>query len=225
MSEQTQTYYGREEEVETPEMQLDNFRAQEGAAKAVEVWAQETLVNIYDKTLEMWNAAAERGDAETQNGLTELYKGAEHMQQNLLHTNTAMKSVLEAAQALAKQKEAIEKDLNTLVEAVESGDSNDPRVEALMEQIETGVYEFIEYNAPEMLSWDEDEDEGKDKSEDIYDNAISDMLKVIRQSAPNTTYMIGERFFRTLLGDYQMNDIQRGLLISLVNTITLDDES
>lgn len=212
MSEQT--YYGREEDVETPEMQLDNFRAQEGAAKAVEVWAQETLVNIYDKTLEMWNAAAERGDAETQNGLTELYKGAEHMQQNLIHTNAAMKSVLEAAQALAKQKEAIEKDLNTLVEAVESADFSDPRIEAMAEMIETDVYEMIA-----------NQEEFYDPSEDIYDNAISDMLRVIRQSAPNTTYMIGERFFRTLLGDYEMNDIQRGLLLSLVNSITLDDES
>lgn len=207
-------YYGKEEDVETPEMQLDNLRAQEGATRAVDVWAQETLVGIYDKTLEMWNAAADRGDAETQNGLTELYKGAEHMQQNLIHTNAAMKSVLEAAQALAKQKQEIETELTTLVKAVEEADMSNPHIEAMAEMMETDIYEMISYN-----------EEYYDPSEDVYDNAISEMLKVIRQSAPKTTHAVADRLFNTLLGDYEMNDIQRGLLISLVNTITLDDKN
>jgi len=221
-------YYQREDEVETPETQLDNFRAQEGVAKAVDIWAQETLVSIYDKTLEMWNAtsamlqdAEQRGDAdamaqlvEQQNGLNEVYKGAEHMQQNLLHTNAAMKSVLEAAQALGKQKQAIEQELTDLVEAIDNCDSSDMRVATLMEQVETEVYEFIEFNG----GWDVDEEE--DTSD--YDNIVSDVYKTIRKMSPQTTHMIAERFFATLKGDYEMNDIQRGLLLSLLNTITLD---
>lgn len=208
------TYYRHEEDVESPETQLDNFRAQEGASEAVVVWARETLGNIYDKTLEMWNAAGERGDLETQTGLNELYKGAEHMQQNLLHTNSAMKSVLEAAAALAKQKAEIEKDLNILAEAVDNGDNSDPRVASLMEQVEAEVYEFIEFNG------------GYDMNEDSsdYDNIVADLCKNIRVIAPQTTHAVAERFFATLVGDYAMNDIQRGLLLSLLNTITLDTD-
>lgn len=228
MSEQV--YYGREDEVETPETQLDNFRAQEGAAKAVDIWAEETLVNIYDKTLEMWNAAGEqraaaeqRGDeaaiiqlTEHQNGLTELYKGAEHMQQNLLHTNSAMKSVLEAASALAKQKNEIEKELTELVEAIEEADYNDDRLRPLIERVEEDVYEMASESAYE--------DAQESASESAYDNMISDIYKTIRQMSPQTTYMVAERFFNTIKGDYAMNDIQRGLFLSLIAAITLDDK-
>jgi len=215
MSEQT--YYGREEDIETPEMQLDNFRAQEGAAKAVEVWAQETLTNIYDKTLEMWNAAAERGDAETQNGLTELYKGAEHMQQNLLHTNTAMRSVLEAASALAKQKETIEKELGELVEAIEEADYSDDRLRPLIERVEEDVYE--------MASEAAFEDAEASAFDSAYDNVVSDVYRTIRELSPQTTYMIAERFFSAIKGDYPMNDIQRGLFLSLVQTFVAEAQA
>lgn len=207
------SYYGKEGETETPETQLDNLRAQAGAIQAVDTWSVEQLGTVYDKTLEMWNAAAERGDTETQNSLTEIYKGAEHIQQTLTQTNLAMKSVLETAQALSKQKQASEEELSKLVTAIKQADFSDPRIEQMAEMIETDLYEMIA-----------EQESNEDPSEDVYDNAISDMLKVIRQSAPKTTYAIGERFFNTLLGDYEMNDIQRGLLISLVNTITLDDQ-
>ena len=225
---QTEQYYGREDEVETPETQLDNFRAQEGATRAVDIWAQETLVNIYDKTLEMWNAAdamraeaEQRGDADAveqltlqQNGLSEVYKGAEHMQQNLLHTNTAMKSVLEAAQALGKQKQQIEKELSDLVEAIEEADYNDDRLRPLIERVEEDVYE--------MASEAAYDDANESASESAYDNMVSDIYKTLRQMSPQTTYMVAERFFNALKGDYPLNDIQRGLLLSLLNTITLD---
>lgn len=208
------TYYGKEEDVETPETQLDNFLAQTGATQAVEVWAGEQLVTMYDKTLEMWNAAAGRGDTETQNGLTELYKGAEHMQQNLVHTNAAMKSVLEAAQALAKQKQEIEQELGELVSAVEGADFSNPNIEAMAEMIESDLYEMIAENGLY--------DEGM--NEDLYDNVVAGMVETVRLSSPKTAYSIVERLFHTLIGDYEMNDIQRGLLLSLVNTITLDDQ-
>lgn len=208
-------YYGTEDEIETPETQLDNLRAQAGAIQAVDVWSVEQLSTVYDKTLEMWNAAAERGDVETQNGLNEIYKGAEHMQQTLTHTNAAMRSVLEAAQALAKQKQAIEQELGELVEAVESADFSNPHISEMAEMIETDLYEMISENGLY--------DEGM--SEDLYDNVISEMVEVVRKSAPKTTYAIVERLFHLLIGDWELNDIQRGLLISLVNTVSLDDHS
>lgn len=209
-------YYGKEEDVETPEMQLDNLRAQEGATRAVEVWAQETLVGIYDKTLELWNAAGDRGDAETQNGLTELYKGAEHMQQNLLHTNAAMKSVLEAAKALAQQKQEIEGELTTLVKAVEEADLSNPHIEAMAEMMETDIYEMISYNS---------DYDGEAYSEGVsaaHDEITSDVYKTVKALSPQTSYMTTERFFGALKGDYEMNDIQRGLLLSLLAAFAAD---
>lgn len=209
-------YYGKEEDVETPEMQLDNLRAQEGATRAVEVWAQETLVGIYDKTLELWNAAGDRGDAETQNGLTELYKGAEHMQQNLLHTNAAMKSVLEAAKALAQQKQEIEGELTTLVKAVEEADMSNPHIEAMAEMMETDIYEMISYNS------DYDDEAYSEGVSAAHDEITSDVYKTVKALSPQTSYMTTERFFGALKGDYEMNDIQRGLLLSLLATFAAD---
>ena len=52
-----QNNYTKEEEVETPEMQVDNLNAQAGAIQAADSWSVEQLGTIYDKTLEMWNAA------------------------------------------------------------------------------------------------------------------------------------------------------------------------
>ncbi len=209
-------YYGKEEDVETPEMQLDNLRAQEGATRTVEVWAQETLVGIYDKTLELWNAAGDRGDAETQNGLTELYKGAEHMQQNLLHTNAAMKSVLEAAKALAQQKQEIEGELTTLVKAVEEADMSNPHIEAMAEMMETGIYEMISYNS------DYDDEAYSEGVSAAHDEITSDVYKTVKALSPQTSYMTTERFFGALKGDYEMNDIQRGLLLSLLAAFAAD---
>lgn len=214
------TYYGKEEDVETPETQLANFRAQEGAVEAVVIWARETQIGIYDKTLELWNAAdamrteaEQRGDqmaveqlTETQNGLTEIYKGAEHMQQNLLHTNAAMKSVLEAAEALAKQKKEIESDLEDLTEAISNADSDHPLVNDLIEMVEQNAYEY----AGEGLY----DDAWEAATESIY----SDFYTTLRKLAPTASYFTMERFLSTLKGDDEMNDIQRGLLLSLIQT-------
>lgn len=212
-------YYGKEEDVETPEMALDNLRAQVGASNAVEVWAQETLVGIYDKTLELWNAAGDRGDAETQNGLTELYKGAEHMQQNLIHTNAAMKSVLEAAKALAQQKQEIEGELTTLVKAVEEADMSNPHIEAMAEMMETDIYEMISYNQEFNGYDDEAYSEGVSAA---HDEITSDVYKTVKELSPQTSYTTAEHFFGALKGDYEMNDIQRGLLLSLLATFAAD---
>lgn len=222
------SYYGKEEEVETPETQLDNFRAQAGATQAVEVWAQETLGTLYDQTVIMWNqagdmraAAEQRGDGQAveqltniQNNLTMLYQGTEQMQQALLTTTAGAKSVLEGAEALAKQKEAIENQLTKLVTAVEQADLNNPHIEQMAEMIETDLYEMISYN-----------EQFYDPTPEVYDDTISQMVTVIQESAPKTTYAIVERLFHTLIGDFEMDDTQRELLLSLVSTITLDDEA
>lgn len=214
------TYYGHEEDVETPETQLANFRAQEGAVDAVAIWARETQIGIYDKTLELWNAAdamrteaEQRGDqaaveqlTETQNGLTEIYKGAEHMQQNLLHTNAAMKSVLEAAEALARQKKEIESELEDLTEAIGNAEPDHPLVRDLIEMVEQNAYEY----ASDGLY----DDAWESASESIY----SEFYTTLRKLAPTVSYFTMERFVSALKGDDELNDIQRGLVLSLLQT-------
>ena len=218
------TYYGHEEDVETPETQLSNFRAQEGAAEAVVVWAKESLVGIYDKTLDLWNnvdwmraEAEQRGDqaaveqlTHTQNGLTEIYKGAEHMQQNLLHTNAAMKSVLEAAEALAKQKKEIESELEDLTEAITQAEPDHPLVRDLIEMVEQNAYEY----AGEGLY----EDAWEGASESIYEEFFANL----RTIAPTASYLTMNAFIDALKGDSEMNDIQRGLLLSLMQTFVVE---
>jgi len=221
-------YYGREEEVEAPETQLDNFRAQAGVAQSVEVWANETYNNLTDQASAMWHeigalreAAEARGDMQEverlvaiQNSISEVHVSTQHIYETLIHANAGTKSILETAQALAKQKQVAEEELDKLTTAVEEADFSDPRIEQMAEMIETDLYEMISY-----------QESFYDPSEDVYDNAISEMAEVVRKSLPQTPYAIVDRLFHTLLGDYEMDEAQHKLLADLVNTITLDDKS
>ena len=225
------TYYGKEDQVETPETTLDNLRAQSSATSAVTVWAKESLVNIYDKSLEIWNLAGDlRSDAEVrgdqvtaahltglQNSISELYKGTEHIQQALLHSNATQSTILEATEVLAKQKQAVEAELTTLVTAIEEADFSDPRIEQMAEMIETDLYEMISYNSE---SFDDDAYvEGRDSA---YDDITSEVYKTIKTYAPQTSYLAAERLFATLRGDYPLTDIQQGLLLSLLETVSAE---
>ena len=209
----TDSYYGKEEDVETPEMQLDSYRAQIGASDAVVVWAQETLTNVYDKTFELWNKAAETNDVEMQNGLTEIYKGAEHMQQNLIYTNAAMKSVLAAAEALSKQKKQAEESYDELIDAVENIDYDHPAVANLVEAVEQNAYEY----ASEGLY----DDAWESASENIYE----EFFTALRTIAPGVSYMTMNAFISGIKGDAPINDIQRGLLLSLLQTFAVESKA
>lgn len=215
----TDQYYVREDEVETPETQLANIQAHQAAQKAVAVWAEEAFNGVHAQAEALWNEAAARGDVDSQNRINEIYQAVKHMKENLLHTNNAMSSVTEAAAALEKQKGDIEGELYTLLKAIEDVDSDDPRLSDLIEQVESGVYEFIQYNTP----YDMDEDFEEDSSD--YDNIVSDVYKHLRELVPNLTYANAEIFFASMKGDNALNDIQRGLLISLVRTFEVQAQT
>lgn len=206
----TDQYYVREDEVATTETHLANIEAQQVAISAVDVWAEETFNGITAHAESLWNAAAERGDVDTQNRTVEIHTAAKHMKETLQYTKVAINSVLETAKALAKQKEEAEGDLADLLEAIENADGEDLRLSKLINQVETNVYEFIEYNAVHKSNDDEDTSD--------YDNIVSDVYKHIRELVPNVTYSNAEIFFASLKGDNALNDIQRGLLISLIRT-------
>jgi hypothetical protein len=144
---------------------------------------------------------------------SEIYKGAEHIQQTLDQTNAAMKSVLEAAQALAKQKQAIESELEDLTEAVGNAEPDHPLVRDLIEMVEQNAYEY----ASEGMY----EDAWEGATESIYE----DFYSTVHKLAPGMSYFNMERFFGTLKGDYEMNDIQRGLLLSLLQTFVTESKA
>lgn len=207
----TDPYYTHEDDVETPETQLDNFRAQMTATLAVETYVNSSIEGLKDQAEVIWNAAAERGDVDTQNRVVEMYNTATHLKDNVIYTNEAMKGVLAAAGKLAEQKQKSEAELGSLLEAIDNYDTNDPRLETFASSIEEGVYEFIAYNEDNSELFDEAFDEA-------HDSIVSDVYKAIKTFAPQMTYLAVERFFGTLKGDYAMNDIQRGLLLSLLAT-------
>lgn len=205
----TDQYYRREDEVETAETHLANIQAHQAAISAVGVWAEEAFVGIHADLETVWNAAADRGDTETQNRVSEVYARAKHMKETLQHTNTAMSSVAEAAQALAKQKAEVESEYKSLLQAVENVETDDPRLSNLIEQIETDVYEFIEYNGDYGMDIDMDE---------AYDSIVSELYANVRTLSPNLPYGTAERFFAAVKGDRPLNDVQRGLLLALLRT-------
>lgn len=210
-------YYGNEDDVETPGTQLANIQAHQAAVAAVGVWAEETLNNIRGQSEVLWNAAAERNDVETQNGIAQIYQAAEHMKQNLVYTNTAMASVLETAQALSKQKDEIEGELKSLVSAIDNVDYNNPVISSLIEQVEQDAYEMV----GEGMYDDAYTAAMESASEDIYDN----IYRTVKQLLPNATYNAIATMLNALEGNWEMNDIQRGLLMSLARTFEAQNEA
>lgn len=200
------TYYEHEDETESPETQLDNFRAQMGAALAVNEYAEGSIAELRSQAEVLWNKAAERGDVETQNGVVEMYNVASHLKDNVIYTNEAMKGVLAAAEALAKQKKQSEASYDELVEAIYDVDTDHPIVSGLVETVEQNAYEF----ASDGLY----DDAWESAAESIY----SDFYTTLRKLAPTASYFTMERLVSALKGDDELNDIQRGLLLSFLQT-------
>lgn len=222
MSQQLDQQYKREDTLpDTPEQAIENWQTTSSSLAYIvpEVAAklEETGALLYQAQ----EAARFRGDLGTVEQISIAYANIERMANQVVQLDSAKAAAGEVIKVMdgylqqaVGEKQEVEQELGELVAAVEGADFSDPRIEAMAEMIETDLYEMIS-----------EQESYNDPSEDIYDNAISDMLKVIRQSSPNISYAIAERLFRTLLGEHKMNDIQRGLLLSLVNTIALDDKS
>ena len=204
-------YYGQEDDVETPETQLANYRAQIGAADAVVVWSKEQLNSFYNKANTLFNAAVERGDEKAQGDLTEMVKLAEHIHQNMVHTNAAHKSVLEAAAVLSKQKQQAESDYDEIMDAIEDEDTNHPTLKRFATYIETVTRAEVD--------------------EDSYDRAIrnarsevwDEVSKAIKKLVPRSQWIAVYQFVSALDGEMPLNDIQLGLLISLIQTFTVEE--
>jgi len=214
----TEQYYLREDEVETPETQLDNFRAQLGAAEAVTVYVNNSMEVFTATATELYNDAEARGDEASKGRIVELHNVATHLKDTVIYANEAQKGILAAAKKVSERKQKAEEELDSILQALSNVDQNDPRLETFANAIEEQVYEFIEYNSPEMF----DDDDPSDEDTSDYDNIVADLCKTIRTMSPHTSNAVAERFFATLIGDFEMNDIQRGLFLSLLNTITLD---
>ncbi len=205
------TYYEQEDEIETPETQLDNYRAQIGATDAVVVWSKEQLNGLYDKANTLYNAAVERQDEQAKSDLAEMVKMAEHIHQNMVHTNAAHKSVLEAAAALSKQKQQAEHDYDEIMDAIEDEDTSHPQLKRLATYIETTTRAEVD--------------------EEAYDRAIrnarsevwDEVSKAIKQIVPRSQWIAVYSFVSALDGELPMNDIQLGLLISLLQTFAVED--
>lgn len=207
------SYYQQEDEVETPETQLDNFRAQLGATLAVGAYVDTSITELKDHAEAVWNSAAERGDVDTQNRVIEMYNTANHLKDTVIYSNEAMKGILAAAEALAKQKKQAEESYDELVDAIDTGDYDHPVIATLVENVEQNAYEY----ASEGLY--EDAYEGAEES--IYE----EFFTALRTIAPGVSYLTMNAFISGIKGDAPINDIQRGLLLSLLQTFTVESKA
>lgn len=205
------TYYQQEDDVETPEMQLDNYRAQLGASDAVVVWGAETLQNVYSKANVLYNAAVERGDVQAQADLAEMVKAAEHIHQNMVHINATQKAVLEAAAALSKQKQQAEADYDNLMEAIYDEDVDHPQLKDLVKHIETVTRADVDEEAYDRAI--------KNARSEVWD----EVSKAIKKLVPRSQWIAVYQFVSALDGELPMNEIQFGLLVSLLQTFAVED--
>jgi len=216
----TDRYYHKEDEIETPEAELDNFRAQLGATSAVTTYVNSSMEAFTTTATELYNDAEARGDETSKQRIVELHGVATHLKDTVLYSNEAQKGILAAAAKIAERKQKAESELGSLLEAMDNYEVLDPRLEKFANSIEEGVYEFISYN--EVDNGNAPDDDAADPDSSDYDNIVADLCKTIRRMSPSTTNAVAERFFATLIGDFEMNDIQRGLFLSLLATINVE---
>lgn len=207
-------YYGKEDEVQqTTTVALDNLRAQQNTLAAVDQFADETLESLRQQFHNMWNEAHQRGDIAIQNELTSAFDHIQKLQRSLKINNSALKNVLEVAQALGQQKATIENQLDETLEAIYDEDLNHPILKGLVNRVRVVTTAEVEESAFEK---------GLDRA---YGEVWDEVSKGIKNVVPNSYWSSVYHLVAAFNGQEPLNDIQRGLLISLLQTFEVEVEA
>ena len=185
----TDRYYHKEDEIETPETELDNFRAQLGATMAVTTYVNSSMEAFTNTATELYNDAEARGDETSKQRIVELHGVASHLKDTVIYANEAQKGILAAAAKIAERKRKAEEELGSLLKAIDDVDTNDPRLESLAESIEEGVYEWISYNGDISDDFDEEEQfrAGENSAHDNIirrDTHLASLMLLLNDSTP-----------------------------------------
>lgn len=199
---------------DTTEVALANFQAQQSSLAAVNQFAEEAYNEVYQQLGALYTDADARGD---ENGKAQLEAARQkvEMLKQALQMNVANEiSVLEAATHLGKKTQSIEKELAELTGAIYEYDIRHPLISSLAETIEQETYEYL----AEM-----DNENHQDMLYEAISEAWDEIQGQIKRLFPQSQWTRIHAFVAALDGQEPLNDIQRGLFLSLLETFAADD--
>jgi len=199
---------------DTTEVTLANFQAHQSSIAAVDQFATEAYNEVYEHLGVLWTEAEKRQDVAAQTRLEAARQKAEQLKQTLQMNTANLSSVLEAAAHLGKKTQTIEQELSELSDAIYEYDTSHPLISSLVETVEQEVYNYIAESQDELR-------------EDIVAEAISEawdeVAGQIKRQFPQSQWIAIHQFVAALDGEMPLNDIQRGLFISLLQTFAVNE--
>lgn len=196
---------------DTTEVTLANFQAQKVSLAAVDQFADEAYNEVYQQLGALYADADTRGDEAGKARLEAARQKAEQLKQTLQMNSANLSSVLEAAAHLGKKTQAIEQELSEITEAIYDIDTDHPMLHSLIETLGDDAYEYAAENIYQ------------DALEEAHSEAWNEVAAQIKRQFPQTQWAAIHAFVAALDGQTQLNDIQRGLFLSLLQTFAVDE--
>lgn len=201
---------------ETTEIALANFQAQQSSIASVNQFADEAYNEVYAQLGALYQDAEQRQDEDAKARLEAARQRAEQLKQTLQMNTANLSSVLEAASHLGKKTQSIEKELGELTEAISKYDTDHPLVGDLVEMIESDVYEMVAAADDESYY-----DALAEARSEVWDE-VSEQIHAL---FPQSQWIAIHSLVAALDGQMPLNDIQRGLFLSLLQTFAVDEQA
>lgn len=200
-------YYTNEDTQDTPASALANIEATKTSLVAMRQHADESLREVEGHLGAVYNDAESRGDEAAKGQIVTAWDRVQQIHNDLALTGAALEAVLAAAKVLSEAHDAAESELNTLTNAIEDLDIDGhpllrPFVDDLVQDATEGLFEDAYENA----------------MDDARSDAWGEIHKQLKRIAPKANWTSIYALVEALDGQRPLNDVQRGLLLSLIQT-------
>lgn len=201
------SYYEQEDQLpESTESRLASIQQQANALGSVDQFADEAQQEVWNRINDLWNTVDDNGKAQLQ----ALYDKVEQIKKTLKINVETTRSVIEVTQQLGKEKEAAEAELSEIQEAIYDIDTDHPLLHDLVQELSDDAYEFAVENV-----YQESLQEAKSAAWD-------EVSAQIKRLFPKSQWTAIHQFTAALDGQMPLNDIQRGLFLSLLQTFAVE---
>lgn len=199
-------YYTNEDTQDTPATALANIEATKTSLVAMRQHADESLREVEGHLGAVYSDAESRGDEAAKGQIVTAWDRVQQIHNDLALTGAALDGVLAAAKLLSEEHDRKQAALDELEEAIDMRDMDHPLVYDLVQDVEQ---DFVEWYGDSIY-------EGA--LEEAYSESWDAIHKSIHKLFPQVRWQAVHHFTDALDGQRPLNDVQRGLLLSLIQT-------
>lgn len=205
-------YYSNEDTQDTPANALANIEATQTSLAAARQHADESLNEVHAHLGAVYNDAEARGDEAAKGQIVTAWDRVQQIHNSLALSGAALDGVLAAAKVLSEEVNRKQAELSELEDAIDTRDMDNPL-----------VYDLVTDTEQTFAEW-----YGDSIYEDALESAHSEAWEAIHENLhglfPNMSWLAVHRFTDALDGQRPLNDVQRGLLLSLIQTFDEADQ-